>query len=185
MSLSDFMQWIAVARRNPLSVLCAVVVFICAIVCSYIYSNMKWLDLEHKQAMQDADLAQASLISGPSVKQERLAALVVTRQIEENLVIEDNLAENLQYFYKIEDRTKAHVLELRPLNSTVPDSKSLFRRIPFSIRVTGTYDQVVGFLYGVETGPRLTSVVSMNLRRREPASMTVIMDLNVDLLGKK
>jgi hypothetical protein len=134
---------------------------------------------------QDSDLAQASLISGPSVKQERLAALVVTRQIEDNLVIEDNLAENLQYFYKIEDRTKCHMLELRPLNSTIPDSRSLFRRVPFSIRVTGTYEQVVGFLYGIETGPRLANITSLSVRRREPASLTVVLDMNVEQLGKK
>ena len=181
----DFMQWIAIARRNPISVACAVVCLFCGLVCWYVASNMKWLDLEHKQLMQDSDLAQASLISGPSVKQERLAALVVTRQIEDNLVIEDNLAENLQYFYKIEDRTKCHMLELRPLNSTIPDSRSLFRRVPFSIRVTGTYEQVVGFLYGIETGPRLANITSLSVRRREPASLTVVLDMNVEQLGKK
>jgi hypothetical protein len=185
MNAADFMQWIATARRNPISVICAAVCVVCGLICWYLASNMKWLDLEHKQLMQDSDLAQASLISGPSVKQERLAALVVTRQIEDNLVIEDNLAENLQYFYKIEDRTKSHIAELRPLNSTIPDTRSLFRRVPFSIRITGTYDQVVGFLYGIETGPRLASISSLNLRRRDPSSMTVILDLNVDLLGKK
>lgn len=125
MNAADFMQWIALARRNPITVICAVVCLVCGLICWYLASNMKWLDLEHKQLMQDSDLAQASLISGPSVKQERLAALVITRQIEDNLVIEDNLAENLQYFYRIEDRSKCHILELRPLNSTIPDTRSL------------------------------------------------------------
>ena len=185
MNLADFIQWIAVARRHPLSTLCASICLACGLACWYIADNMKWLDLEHKQVMQDADLAQASLISGPSVKQERLAALVVTRQIEDNLVIEDNLAENLQYFYKIEDHTKSHLLELRPLNSTTPDSKSLYRRVPFSVRVTGTYGQVVGFLNGIETGPRLASITTLSLRRHDPASLTLVLDMTVELLGKK
>jgi Tfp pilus assembly protein PilO len=185
MTFADFIQWIGVARKHPLSALCAVICLLCGAACWYINSNMKWLDLEHKQVLQDADLAQASLISGPSVKAERLAALVITRQIEDNLVVEDNLAENLQYFYKIEDRTKAHILELRPLNSTVADTKSLYRRVPFSIRVTGTYEQVVGFLNGIETGPRLASITAMTLRRREPSSLTAILDVTVEMLGKK
>jgi Tfp pilus assembly protein PilO len=179
------MQWIAVARRHPLIALCAVVCILCGFACWYINGNMKWLDLEHKQLMQDSDLAQASLISGPSVKQERLAALVITRQIEDNLVIEDNLAENLQYFYKIEDRAKAHLMELRPLNSTISDSKAMYRRIPFTIKLTGTYEQAVAFLYGIETGPRLAYITSLNVRRRDPSSLVLVLDLNVELLGKR
>jgi Tfp pilus assembly protein PilO len=185
MNFADFMQWIAVVRRYPLSVLCAIVCILCGCASWYIYGNMKWLEIEHQQLTQDSDLAQASLISGPAVKQERLAALVVTRQIEDNLVVEDNLAENLQYFYKIENRTKAHVAELRPLNSIISDSKSLYKRVPFSIRVTGTYAQAVGFLYGIETGPRLASITSLSIRRQEPDSQSVILDMDMDMLARK
>ncbi len=185
MNVSDFIQWIVVARRHPLSVLCAVICLLCVIGCWYIHGNMVWLELEHKQVSQDADLAQSSLLSGPSVKQERLAALAITRQIEDNLVVEDNLAENLQYFYKIEDRTKAHVLELRPLNAVVSSSRSLFKRVPFTIRVSGTYEQVVGFLYAIETGPRLAAVTSVNIRRRDPTSLSLILDMNLDMLGRR
>jgi hypothetical protein len=184
-NLSDFIQWIAVVRRHPISALCAIVCILCGMACWYIAGNMKWLEIEHKQIAQDSDLAQSSLISGPSVKQERLAALVITRQIEDNLVVEDNLAENLQYFYKIEDRTKAHVVELRPLNSIISDSKSLYKRVPFSIRVTGTYEQAIGFLYGIETGPRLASITSLSVRRQEPGAQVVILDMDLDLLARK
>lgn len=185
MNASDFIEWIVVVRRHPLSALCASICVVCAIVSWYIYGNMKWLELEHKQLMQDSELAQSSLITGPSVKQERLAALVVTRQIEDNLVVEDNLAENLQYFYKIEERTKAHVIELHPLNSLVSDSKSMYKRVPFSIRLSGTYDQVVGFLYAIETGPRLACITSLSLRRRDVGSLSIVLDMNIELLGRK
>jgi len=140
MNVADFMQWLAIARRHPLSALCAGICVTCGIICWYIYGNMKWLDLEHKQLNQDTELALSSLISGPSVKQELSASREVTRRIEDNLVIEDNLAENLWYFYKIEQQTKAHLAELRPLNSLVSDSKAYYKRVPFSIRLTGTYE---------------------------------------------
>ena len=185
MNVADFMHWISVVRRHPLSVFCASVCVLCAFASWYIHGNMAWLELEHKQLAQDADLAQASLISGPSVKQEWFAARVVTRQIEDNLVVEDNLAENLQYFYRIEERSKAHVVEMRPLNALLSDSKSLYKRIPFAIRVTGTYEQTGAFLYAVETGPRLAYITLLSWRRREPGSLTVVLDLNLELLGKK
>lgn len=185
MNLSDFIQWIGVARRHPISTICAVICLLCLIACWFIHGNMVWLELEHKQVAQDSDLAQSSLLSGPSVKQERLAALAITRQIEDNLVVEDNLAENLQYFYKIEDRTKAHVMELRPLNSVTSNSRALYRRVPFSIRVSGTYEQAVGFLYAIETGPRLAAITNVSVRRRDPTSSAVILDMNLEFLGRR
>jgi Tfp pilus assembly protein PilO len=185
MNVADFMQWIATLRRHPLSALCAVICLICGAICFYVYGNMKWLDLEHKQISQDGDLAVASMISGPSVRQELSASREVTRRIEDNLVIEDNLAENLWYFYKIEQATKVHMAELRPLNSLITDTRAYYRRVPFSIRVAGTYEQTAAFLYAIETGPRLSNVTSMSFRRTEPGSTSVLLDLNVELLGKK
>jgi Tfp pilus assembly protein PilO len=185
MNVADFMQWIATVRRHPLSALCGTIVVLCAVACWYIYGNMKWLELEHKQVLQDGDLDLASMISGPSVKQERLAAIEITRRIEDNLVVEDNLAENLWYFYKIEQQSKAHIAELRPVNSVISDSKSYYRRVPFSVRVTGTYEQAGAFLYAIETGPRLSSIKSLTIRRADPDSLQVILEFDVDLLGKK
>ncbi|HEY5227041.1 MAG TPA: type 4a pilus biogenesis protein PilO [Opitutaceae bacterium] len=185
MNAADFMQWIATARKNPLSTLCATVCLICLGVCWYVYTNMKWLDLEHKQLLQDADLQMTTMISGPSVRQERLAALEVTRRIEDNLVIEDNLAENLWYFYKVEQQTKVHIAELRPANSVVSDSRALYKRVPFSIRITGTYEQTGAFLYAIETGPRLAYITSLSYRRAEPGGTAVILEMSVELLGKK
>jgi len=185
MNVADFMQWIATVRRHPLSALCGTICVLCGVACWYIYGNMNWLDLEHKQVIQDGDLDLASMISGPSVKQERLAAIEVTRRIEDNLVIEDNLAENLWYFYKVEQLSKAHIAELRPVNSVISDSKSYFRRVPFSVRVTGTYEQVGAFLYAIETGPRLSYITSLTMRRADPGSLQVILEFDVELLGKK
>lgn len=185
MNVADFMQWIATVRRHPLSALCAVVCIICAAISFYISGNMKWLELEHKQATQDGELAVASMISGPSVRQELSASREVTRRIEDNLVIEDNLAENLWYFYKMEQQTKVHIAELLPVNSIVSDTRSLYRRVPFTIRVTGTYDQTAAFLHAIETGPRLSNVTYLSYRRSDLASANVILEMNVELLGKK
>jgi hypothetical protein len=185
MNVADFMQWIATLRRHPLSALCGSICIVCGITCWYVYGNMKWLELEHKQVLQDSDLDLASMISGPSVRQERLAALEVTHRIEDNLVIEDNLAENLWYFYKIEQQTKAHIAELRPLNSLLSDTKAYYRRVPFSARVTGTYEQTAAFLYAIETGPRLSYITSLTYRRADPGSLQLILEFNVELLGKR
>jgi hypothetical protein len=186
MTFADFMHWIAIVRRHPLSALCGVVCAICIGISTYIHGNMAWLELEHRQILQDGELDLSTMISGPSVRQERLAALEITHRIEDNLVIEDNLAENLWYFYKIEQKSKAHIAELRPLNSVVTDSRtSYYRRVPFAVRVTGTYEETGAFLYAIETGPRLSNITQLTFRRAEPGSTQTILEFNVELLGKR
>lgn len=185
MNSADVIQWIGVMRRHPLSVLCACVCMVCALVSWYTYRDIKWQELEHRQMSQDVDLTVSTMISGPSVRQELASTREVTRRIEDNLVVADNLAENLWYFYKIEQESKAHMIEMRPLNTPLSDSRSIYRRIPFSIRVTGTYEQVGAFLYYTETGPRLSNVVTMTLKRRDPGGANILLEMTVDLLGKK
>ena len=185
MNLSDFLQWIGTARRHPLSTLCACICVACALACWAIHSNLTWLELEHKQLSQDGDLMLSTLITGPSVRQELATARDLTRRIEDNLVVEDNLAENLWYFYKIEQQTKARVPELHQLNSLVPDSHALYKLVPYSIRVTGTSEQVCAFLYAIETGPRLANISQLSIRRIEPGSPVIDMDINLELLAKR
>jgi Tfp pilus assembly protein PilO len=185
MSIADFMDWIAVVRRHPLSALCASVCILCGILSWAIHANMKWLELEHKQLSQDGDLMVGTLITGPSIRVELASAREITRRIDDNLVVEDNLAENLWYFYKIEQQTKARLPELHQLGALVPDSKSLYKRIPYTLRVTGTYEQTAAFLYAIETGPRLANITSVNFRRRDPGSVSFILDIDLELLGRK
>ncbi len=185
MNASDVMEWIAVVRRHPLSALCGIVFVICGITSWFIYSDIGSLELEHKQLSQDGDLMIATLITGPSVRTEIETTREITRRLDDNLVVEDNLAENLWYFYKIEQQSKAHLTELHQLNPLVPDSKSLYKRVPYSLTVTGTYAQTGAFLYAIETGPRLANITSVNFRRVDPGGPALTLEINLELLGKK
>ncbi len=185
MNASDIMEWIAVVRRHPLSALCAIIVVVCGLLSWLIYSDMSGLELEHKQLAQDGDLMIATLITGPSVRTEIETTREITRRLDDNLVVEDNLAENLWYFYEIEQQSKAHLTELHQLNPLVPDTRSLFKRIPYSLTVTGTYGQTGAFLYDIETGPRLAIITSVTFRRIEPGGSALTLEVNLELLGKK
>lgn len=185
MNASDIMEWIAVIRRHPLSVLCGIVFLVCGTLSWVIYDDMKGLELERNQLAQDGDLMVATLITGPSVRTELELIREVTRRLDDNLVVEDNLAENLWYFYKIEQLSKAHLSELHQLNPLTPDSRSLYRRIPYSLTVSGTYEQTGAYLYAIETGPRLANITSVNFRRTEPGGSSLRLEINLELLGKK
>ncbi len=185
MSTADIMEWIAVVRRHPLSVVCGIILVVCGILSWLIYGDMKGIELERNQLAQDGDLMVATLITGPSIRTELEAIREITRRLDDNLVVEDNLAENLWYFYKIEQQSKAHLTELHQLNPLVPDPRSLYKRIPYSLTVTGTYEQTASFLYDIETGPRLANITAVGFRRIEPGSPALNLEVTLELLGKK
>ena len=86
---------------------------------------------------------------------------------------------------QFEEQTKARLSDLRQLGSTPVESKSPYRLIPYRLRLTGNYEQVVGFLGSLESGPRLAAISSFSFRRRDAGGPAVVLELDVELLGKK
>ena len=139
----------------------------------------------HSQRTKEGEAMLALLVGGSTQRAELEVVRETTRRIEENLVVEANLAENLWYFYKLEEQTKARLPELHQLSSPTTDKSPLYRRVPYSLRIAGSYEQVAAFLLALETGPRLVKITGFNYARAEAVGSAMALDLNVELLGKK
>ena len=75
--------------------------------------------------------------------------------------------------------------ELHQLNSPGTDKSPLYRRVPYTLRITGTYPQVASFLLALETGPRLVKISGFSYARADSAGSAMTLDLALELLGKK
>lgn len=173
-------------RRWPYSVTCGVLTLLLTVLAAWYLPR---LTRGLKTALRDQERDEATMSakkkSGSLLRQELAGVRAITRRIDENLVVESNLAENLWYFYKIEEQTKAQLPELHQVSAPAADKSTLYRRVGYSLRVVGSYDQVAAFLLAIETGPRLLRITGFNLGRTDPAGRAVSLDLNVELLGKK
>ena len=127
------------------------------------------------------------LVGGSTQRQELAAVREAARRIEDNLIIEANLADNNWYFYKFEEQTKARLLELHPQSSPTTDDEARYKRIPYTLRVSGSYEQVASYLLALETGPRLANLTSFAISRRDKGtdSNSLMLELGLELLGKK
>src|SRR5205085_11142970 len=124
----------------------------------------------------------ARLVTDSTQRQELAAVHEATKRIDDNLLIEGNLAENYRYFYKIEEQAKARLPELHQLNSPPTDTSPIFRRVPYTLHVAGTYEQVSTFLLAIEPGPRLANVTGFNFARGRGDAVTL--ELTVEMLGR-
>jgi len=197
-------QLVALMRRYPYCVVCAALTLALAVGSWFLWQDIDQLEVAHEERAKEGEAMLTLLVGGSIQRQELMAAHDAARRIEDNLAIEAELPENNQYFYNFEGRTKATLLDLNPLNAPAADSSRPFKRIPYTLRVAGEYEQVAAFLVALETGPRLVNITSFNFARRtagpgaassgptgsggagDAASTSgVVLDLNLELLGKK
>jgi Tfp pilus assembly protein PilO len=172
-------------RRWPYCVACAGLTIALGAGAWYLHGEIGELEVVHRDRAKEGEAMLSLLVGGSTLRQELATVREATRRIDENLVVEANLAENLWYFYKLEEQTKARLPELHQLSSPANDKSPLFRRVPYSLRISGTHEQVAAFLLALETGPRLVKITGFNFARVDPAGSALALDLSVELLGKR
>lgn len=121
----------------------------------------------------------------PLIAEQLAAAKTAVTEIETHLITEGELAANLGYFYQLESASGVRLSQINQLSSQ-PDSTSPYRVIPFTLRATGSYPQLLRFLRELETQPRLARVRSFVFSPADGAAAhSLTADLRVDLLGRR
>lgn len=177
-------QFLSLMRRHPFGAVCVGLSIIAMGISWFLWQQVDELEAAHYVRSQEGESMLNTLVAGPLLRQELSMVRSYTRRIEDHLVTEENQSENYSYFYTIEDQSKARITELRQRAAPPPDGGGPYKRIPYSVKVTGTFPQVAAFLQAVETGPRLSSITSFSFRRQAPGSQMLTLDLSLVLLGK-
>ncbi|MBT5900881.1 MAG: type 4a pilus biogenesis protein PilO [Opitutaceae bacterium] len=105
------------------------------------------------------------------------------QRTEENLISEENLAENLWYFYSIESETETRLTELRQLDPFALAKGESYKRVPYELSVIGDFVGVSEFLRQLEIGPRLVRIQEFTLRRETGTEESLSLDLTLEMLG--
>ncbi len=181
---SSTQLYILVSRNLFSAVCCFLSLFLAAAIWA-LQMDVHSLEIVNREGSQEFAAMLATLTTGPVVRQELARAQDIVQRIEGNLVVEKNLAENLWYFYKIDPESKDILTSLRPLNPEPAPEDFEYKLVPFSLQLTGTYEQVATYLLHVETGPRLALIKSFSFRRQTQGSDSLTLNLEVRLLGRR
>lgn len=177
-------QLLALLRRHLFSVICTAVT-----VAALVTSGLWWLGIqdlrdEHELKSKQNTAMLNLLKTGPVLKAELAAVKDFTQHLEANLAVEEELSDNDAYFRNIATRARLRLADLQQMNSPALEEGALYKRIPFTVRVVGSYAQIEAFLHTVETGPRLANLTALSMLRN-PASTDVSLDIGLELIGKK
>ena len=181
----DSVQLVGLMRRYLFCSICTGVSVVLLIAIWILWQFTHSLETVYRERDQEGQAMLTTLASGPVIRQELARVKDVVQQIEDNLVIESKLEENYSYFYKIQNETKADLIYLRRLNSDPSGDGYDYKLIPFSLQLSGTYEQLAAYLLEIETGPKLALIKSFSFRRRELGSPYLTLNIELRLLGKR
>jgi Tfp pilus assembly protein PilO len=174
-------QLLALARENPFVTVCLIAILLAGNIS--VYYGRKNAELERIQTRlrNDGEAANRTINASTLLRSEARLIDAALKEIDASLVTEDNLAENLGYFYIIEDQTQAHIGELRQNPSLPNETEGKYKTVPVTLTVKGSYSQVFDLLHKVETGSRLIKISSFTIHRSQPTgdAVTLAMELNM------
>jgi hypothetical protein len=172
-------------RRNIFCTVCTILSLLLAAGLWVLQLDVHSLEIVNRERSQEGAAMDSTLVTGPLIKTELARAQDIVQRIESNLAIEKNLPDNRWYFYKIDPDSKEILTNLRGLNADPAPDDSDYKLVPFSLQLTGGFEQVAGYLLQLETGPRLCLIKSFSFRRQGQRSPIVILNLEVKVLARK
>lgn len=180
----------ALFKKNPVV---TGAVFVCLVLIGAIYFRLDAMPeaTTELEARSDEGRRLAENIKNSVQLTEQLAAVTeANKEIDTRLVRTGQLANNLQYFYRLESDTGAKLLDLR--QSAPPRVVLKTAKVPvgFTVAVQGSYLQVFEFLRRLESGTHYCRVMSASLAPIDEVGSTGLLrptnarlTLNLELLG--
>jgi len=181
----DSSQLFGVVRRNIFCSVCTAVSLLLLAGLWVLRMDAHSQEILYRERSQEGAAMDSTLVTGPLIKTELARAQEIVQRIESNLAIEKNLADNLWYFYRIDSESKEILTSLRALNADPSGDDYEYKLIPFSLQLTGTYQQLGAYMLHLETGPRLVQIRSFSFRRPNPGSPGLTLLLDARVLAKK
>lgn len=173
------------ALRYPFCTVCIVLSVVLA--GANVWLRLDLIDLFNRQqdAAREGDSMLKMIARGSQMRTELAAVRAASRRITENLLTEKNIPENFWYFYKIEQDTRAKLIELQQRPALLQDSNvpSTYKRVPYALKFSGPFRAVIASLQRLESGPRLGRIDGFQLQRLSPLSDDLVLQLDFELLG--
>jgi hypothetical protein len=176
---------VAFLKKNVIPVAC-VIVSIAVGVAIYLRSGLL-PDAEKVllQQSQQAELLAANIEASGQLKEQHTALVSANKTIANRMIRVGQLAENLQYFYKLESDTGVKLTDPRQVPWTAPNKnapKTIYTPVGFVLNAQGTYPQLLDLLRRLENGEHYCRILSCAIhpvaeQRGSPLAMAVSLEL--------
>jgi Tfp pilus assembly protein PilO len=179
-----FEQFVIWFRMRPLTIAAIVFTLLIAAANVFLWHGRDDAAQKLAQVRGEAEQLVRTLAHRPRIERDLAALRDALAYIDKNLVDEQSMEVNLGYFYRLEKATRVRLVRLNQLAAPVPAAGVLYKVIPFSMHVTGSYRNNMNFLRSLETGPRMLRVRNCTFERAGGDNNEVTIDLTVEVLAR-
>ena len=185
-------QLIAFIKARPISVACGLISLALAV---GIYLRGDGIPEGEALLDQKASLGErldANLKNGVQLAEQFAVVSTARQQIESRLIHPDELAKNLQFFYKLEADTSTKLIDLRQnqfsIKSGAKPGAVNYINVGFAVAVRGDYPHLLDFLRRLESGQRFCRINSATIAllgsTDKDRAGELTLNLGLDLLGQ-
>jgi hypothetical protein len=175
----------AFLRKNAISVVCVIISIGIGFALYYRSDELPDAEKVLEARTKDGELLAANIEDSSQLKEQHAALVAANEGISTRMIRVGQLAENLQYFYRLESATSTKLQDPRQLSWNPPSEnapKTNFTPIGFAFTAQGDYGQCLDLLRRLENGEHYCRIVALNLRpqndtRGSPLQMSVTLDL--------
>jgi hypothetical protein len=180
-------ELIALLRKNIICVAC-VIASIAIGVTIYLRSGLlPESEKVFQENNQHAALLAANIEDSEHLPDQHAALVAANQVIAGRMIGVGQLAENEQYFYRLESDTGAKLQDLRQIPMAAQSKnapKTAYVRVGFDVAAQGTYAQLMDMLRKLENGEHYCRILTCNIHPiGEVRGGTLQMSVALELLG--
>lgn len=172
-----------VLKKHPIGVGSLLVIITCGSLLYWRSGDITASQQDLQSSTAQADKMTANVRNANGLAEQVSELQSRSKEIESRLMKASQLADNLQYFYKLETENEIKLVDVRQ-NALPRNSKTQFTGVPFTLSIRGTYVQVMNFLNRLNNGRHFCRINTANLAKVEGTKTDVTLTLNLDLLGQ-
>lgn len=181
-------ELIAFLRKNLIAVICAVVTVAIGFTIYYRTDALPNAEKVLADKTKEGELLAANIEDSSQLKEQQAAMVEANQVIADRMIQVGQLADNLQYFYRLESETGTKLLDLRQ-NAWSPPAKgapkTFFTPVGFTVNVQGDYAKLLDLLRRLEAGEHYCRVISCDIKpaATDTRGGQLVVFINLELLG--
>ncbi len=184
-------QILNVFKRYPRACICVIASIIFCVMIYLRLQELPVLQEKEEATNKQLDVILRNQAQGAELGEQLTALKRMTAGLASRQMVADSKAENLQFFYDIESKSRASITEIRQLTQEVGDGSlrpklAEFSGLNFTLSVSGRVAYVMSFLKRMENGKYFVRCNSATLKGNKtlaPDAVDIVLKLEV--LSKK
>ena len=184
-------QFVAMFKRYPRAFICGFLSIILVFLIFFRSQMLPTLQETETTTNKQLDVVMRNQSQGVELGEQLQELKRLTAGMQSRLMVEPDKAANLQFFYDVETKSRANIVELRQMgldagDGTLRAKLTEFSGLSFNLSVSGRVGYVMSFLKRMENGKYFVRCNSAVLRGNPtlgPDAVDIVLKLEV--LSKK